>query len=187
MRYIGSFDRDDRMMEAYKLCWAIQQGLFANDKYTELELPDERRHSGMFQIPGMSMMAIYKNLQYAFILPASEKDCLKALPETKEYQKFFALLGDIDVLNALIFLHSRENPKSFTPNLLVKELAISIEKAELILAELDKYGFLQKQEIELDDETKEVNNFNCAYAFIPMLIFVSEVINNPNSWSWYAN
>ena len=194
VKYISSFDENEQMMEVYKLCWAIQQGLWktnANDKnkefwgefkYEDVELHSTVCHSAMFKPTGFTLMALYKELQYYLVMPQSEKELLGVFPEMSEYQKFFQMLGDIDVLNALIFLQRRENPKSFTPNLLVKELSMPVEKAQYILDELDKYGFLWKQEIELDDEIKTVSSFNPGEAVIPMLIFAKEVISRPNNW-----
>jgi DNA replication protein DnaD len=120
-------------------------------------------------------------------MPQPKNDAINALPPITEYQKLFQMLSDIDMLNALIFLQSRESNKPFTPNLLVKELSIPVEKAEFILEELSEYGFLWKQEIELDDEIKKVDTFLRAEAFIPMLIFAKEIITRPTNWNFHSN
>jgi len=191
VKFIASVGETNRVMEAYKLCWAIQQGLSGTNengeaKYREFpELPDTSRHSGMEHLPGMSMMAMYKDLQYYFIMPKLENGLLASLPEMAEYQKLFYTLSDIDVLNALAFLCKRERVQPFTVNLLVKELSVTAEKAEIILEALGKYHLLWEQEIELDDEVKKVNSFNPSMGLAGFLVFAKEIINRANNWYWY--
>ena len=198
VKYISSFKEDEQFMEAYKLCWAIQQGLWKGTvvdknkeawgefKYTDFEIHDHLRHSGILHSTGTTLMALYKELQYYFITPMPRSELFKSLLETTEYQKLFQMLSDIDILNALILLHSRSNTKSFTPNLLVKELSISIEKAEFILEELDKCGYIWNEEIELDDEIKRVSKFVKREAFVPMLIFAQQLIKRPKTWTLFS-
>jgi hypothetical protein len=128
-------------------------------------------------------MALYKELQYYLILPHPRSEFLKVFSDMAEYQKLFQLLSDIDILNTFVLLYNRSGTKPFTSNLLVKELSISLEKAESILKELSEHNFLHKQEIELDDEIKEVNSFKKSYAFALMLMFTKEIINPPNAWN----
>ena len=101
-----------------------------------------------------------------------------------EYQKLFQMFSDIDILNAFIFLHSRDDTKPFTPNLLAKGLSIPMEKAEFILENLNKYGYLHKQEIQLDDEIKEVNTFKRSKEFVALLIIAKGLITRPTSWNF---
>ena len=196
VKYISSFKEDEQLMEAYKLCWAFQQGFgkgiedrHQNEfEYTDFELHNSVCHSAIFNRTGMILMAIHKELQYYFNCPMPKDELLKILTQTTavaEYQKLFQTFSDIDFLNALVLLYNRNNPKAFTPNLLVKELSISIEKAESILKELEAYRYIHKEEIELDDEIKEVNKFNKRRMFIPFLIFAQEFIRCPNNWHFY--
>jgi len=178
-KYIEALSDDNKIMEAYKLCAAI-----FHDK-NSFKLWDKPCHSGLTLATGFIKMSLSKELPYGFILPKPENGWLNALSEMSEYQKLFELLSDIDMLNALVFLNSRED-KPFTPELLVKKLSIPIEKAESILDKLEERKWLYKQEIELDDEIKTVSSYRFQKIFLALLIFAKELIT-PVTFSYSSS
>jgi len=60
------------------------------------------------------------------------------------------------------------------------------DKAKEIISVLEKYNLLYKTQIEMDDETTTVYNFNPTPSFIAFLIFAREMIKKPDNFSYYS-
>jgi len=183
VKFLQSYEPNERMMAAYKLCWAMQNGTVPTAReYSKLEPNEHRCHSDVLTKECSALMAKHHGPLYYFITPQFKNDLLKMLPAAEEYGELFRLLADVDTLRALIFLHGRKNDKPFTPNLLVKELGVSAEKATGMLTELTEMHFILEQKVELDDEVIATYNFRKSERFIGLLIFASEILKLPNRY-----
>jgi transcriptional regulator with XRE-family HTH domain len=147
---------------AFDICWTIERSFFgqktANDKpIKELqdEIGDELWYSQISKKEGFTAMGINKNLPYFLIVPESANKQLGYF-EGVDYVGFFKDFSDKAVFDSLVFLYQRENDNSFTPNLLVKKLGITEQKAVEIIQILQKYSLIGTTEIEIDDTTQYV-------------------------------
>jgi len=196
VKYLCSFGEEEKLSEAYNLYWATQMGLanvrkedVGSYKYSERKRGgDSRSHSGVFRKTGFSYMSLWDKLKFALIMPTPEDGWFNVIPQMAEYQKFFEAMSDIDVLDAIGFIYTRESDKPFTTGLLVKELNLTTEKAEKVAKCLCEYRILEEREVEFDDEMKAVYSWDhdMNENVIAMLVFSNEVMNKPNSWFYYS-
>jgi len=127
---------------------------------------------------GFTRMGVANRSQYFLIVPdAPDSDA--AYFNGIDYPTFFKALSDKGVFDACVLLNKREHKKAFTPLLFVKNLEVSLEKANQIIDVLLKYKLIYSSQIEMDDETQTIYHFRPAPAFIALLIFAREIIDKP--------
>jgi len=191
-------DSEERFRTIFDLCFDIERSIFKfgdgfeadiknGIKVNNYELmlgPDGQQYSSIISNHGFSRMGIASKLQYFLFVPEI-KDKQKALFDGIDYIELFKYLSDKDIFNAFLFLYKREN-KSFTENLFVKELKISLEKSKEIINVLTKYLLLRKTQIELDDEIKDVYTFYPTPSFISLLVFAREIIDKPQRFAYWS-
>ena len=131
-------------------------------------------------------MGIANRLQYFLIVP-EPKDTEKAFFGGVDYPKFFADFSDPDVFGACVLLSKRDHKKAFTPNLLVKKMGISQEKATEVLEILAKYRLISSNPFEMDDEVQTIYTFSPSPSFIALLIFAREMIRTPRIFSYHMD
>lgn len=76
--------------------------------------------------------------------------------------------------------------KSFTPNLLVKNMNIELDKANEILRTLIKYRMVYFELVEMDDNLIEIYHFRPTPSFIALMIFAREIIATPEIFAYYC-
>ncbi len=195
-------DSDERFKAIFELCWDIERSIFnlGSDVDTEMHSeeggkikdyeaylkPDEQQYSSILSDHGFTRTGIANRLQYFLMVPEI-KDKQKAIFDNINYIELFNCLSDKEIFDSLLLLFKRDNNKSFTKNLFMKELGVSLDKAEKIIEILTKYQLIKKTQIELDDEIKDVYTFLPSPSFVSMLIFAREIIDPPHSFAFYSN
>ena len=182
---------EERFKVAFEYCWDMERALTGNDfddcnieEYANKIGKSSQHYSSMLFDEGFTRMGIASRLQYFLIVPEiSDKE--SALFGEINYAEFFGYLSDKDVFATLVFLNKRENDKSFTPKLIEKHLHITEEKAKSIINILKKYNMISSTFIEIDDVTQEFFSFSPTPSFVALLIFAREMIDKPNSFSYY--
>ena len=183
-----------KIKEALELCWVIEKSImpYADERDTDgLDVYEnntkekDQMYSSMLANEGFTRMGIANRLQY-FLLVSDPKDFNAAYFDGVNYAEFFKDFSDKDVFEACVMFNKRDYKKAFTPNLLVKNLNITKEKADEILNILVKYHFLRSTQIEMDDETQTVYNFVPTPSFPALLIFAREVIKKPDWFAYYC-
>jgi transcriptional regulator with XRE-family HTH domain len=184
---IGGAPHEQRFRQAFKYCWDIERALTGADcigKSTGLEVYEEdlpenaQEYSYILTNYGFTRMGIANRLQYFLIVPEA-KDTEVAYLNGIDYPSFFKDFSDRDFFNTCVFLSKRDHKKAFTPALLIKNLEITLEKANDILKMLSKYNLISSTQIEMDDEIQTVYNFRPNSSFIALLIFARELIDRP--------
>jgi len=173
----------DRLTKVFEYCWlmnaAIMNGHGSMEDFKPIaKVMEEKSRNHFSQMvfdTGIANMGLSKDMPYFLIMPEPERGWGAELFFKEEYVEFFTFLADSDSLRALFYLYSRKN-KPFTAKLLEKDLGISQNKVDEILANMVKYWFISAWEIELDDEIKTVNSFNAKYHFMPIMMFVEEIL-----------
>lgn len=182
-----------RFKAAFDYCWDIERTLCPGDfpegggveEYENKLDKREQLYSSFISDYGFTRMGIANRLQYFLIaLEPIEPDY--AFFGEIDYLPFLKDFSDKDVFDACVFLHKRESDKAFTENLLVKNLKVEPDKAERIISVLEKYNFLYRTDIEVDDMIRTVYNFKPSSSFAAFLIFAREIINEPNGFSCYC-
>lgn len=183
---------DERFESAFELCWVIERALFGSPPenesvkdYREELGATEQRYSSVLSDNGYTRMGIANRLQYFLIVPET-KDKEIALFNGIDYVSLFRDLSDKTLFDALVLLDKRDSKKSFTPNLLVKNLGLDFDKSLEIIRTLQKYGLIRMTQIETDDVTQEVYSFKPTPSFISMLIFAREMIDKPNNFVYFS-
>lgn len=183
--------RAERFKKAFNMCWVIERALFGNtdlEEYMNLNIivskDNGRIYSQCLCNEGITNMSLREDLRYFLIMPEPPQGFKKALELTDDLVNFLKLFSDSNVIRTLYYLNERVN-KQFTPNLLVKNLCITLEQAITILNNFTTYNLVSTTEIELDDEIKTVYNFKPNPAFVGFLAMCNELIQRPKNF--YCN
>lgn len=184
--------RAERFEAFFELCWLLERALFGvtpedgsvSDYRAKLS-PDAEQYSSVQADEGFTLMGIGNRISY-FLLVPEVADKEKALFNGIDYPALFRDLAEKDVFDALVLLNRREPGKAFTPNLLIKRLGVEFDRAMEIVSVLHKYRLIRTTEIEMDDVTQEVYSLNPTPAFSALLIFARELIDKPNSFSYFS-
>ncbi|MCL2774052.1 MAG: helix-turn-helix domain-containing protein [Oscillospiraceae bacterium] len=185
-------NQEDRLNIAFELCWTIERALYGVDKVNDGDLKkmqddigDWLHYSSVRKNTGFTLMGLSRRLPYFLIAPDAPDKNL-AFFDGIDYPAFFKDFSDKVVFDAMVFLNKRNADKAFTPNLLMKNLNIDLEKATAVIKTLIKYEIIRTTEIEMDDVMQETYNFNPTPSFIALLIFAQEIIRPPHSWNFYC-
>jgi transcriptional regulator with XRE-family HTH domain len=189
--YIASLDADKVYKAWFDLFWTTQKAIMGTMPKHSLALErmseDKDQETDHYSVindehrDGFSTLLLSENQQYGFLM-RKPKDYSKLILPVEEYQRLFAVLGDIDCLNVLFFLYKRENSR-FTEKLLIDNLNITKEKAQEIIDSLIKYKWLHAEELELDEHKMTIYSFSARHSFIPLLLFAREIIQIPTNFS----
>jgi len=190
-RKIIETEYDQLFETVFELCWNMERAMFGNvsedgsikDYQRKLGKTDQT-YSSIMSDYGYTRMGIANRLQYFLIVPEVQ-DKEAAFFNGIDYTALFKDFSDKDVFDTMIMLSKRDHLKSFSPNLLVKNLGLNFDKAFEVIKILHKYGVINTTQIEMDDFTQEVYTFVPTPSFTAMLIFAREIINKPNDFSYY--
>lgn len=178
-------EKEERFAVMFDLCWTMETALSGNNA-TKKTLEDvgagkTRFYSTVQTDQGYTMMGLSKALPYFLLVPECE-DKETALFKGIDYVSLFADLSQKDVFEALIFLYRRKTNQLFTPELLVKALSVTPERASEILDILIKYKQLSTQKLEINDTEETTYRFSPSPSFYSLLIFAREFIDKPTSF-----
>ncbi len=194
IKKIGDTPADEQMKLVFNYCWDMERALMPNRKYIDTEsiedyengIDDNAQHySSVMQNSGFTRMGIANRSQYFLIVPEPENTD-KAYLDGIDYPSFFKDLSDEFFWNTCIFLTKRGYEKSFTPNLLVKNMNIELDKANEILRTLIKYRMVYFELVEMDDNLIEIYHFRPTPSFIALMIFAREIIATPEIFAYYC-
>ncbi len=196
IKRIQETPRQEKFRRVFNFCWDMERAMMPDGHFIDIGSIEDyekeignlgaNHYSAMLQNEGFTHMSIGSRLQYFLIVP-EPKDTDTALFHGIDYPSLFRALSDKAVFDACVLLHSRDHKKAFTPDLLVQKLGIDREKATEILALLTKYHMLHTSQIEINDELRTVYNFNPTPAFFALLIFAREIIDRPNTFSYFCS
>lgn len=192
-RAIAALPQGQRMERSFAHCWTMERALAGVDTLEEGESLDRIRskfdkrpvYTRMILSDGMTLMRLNEDLSYFTLMPRPDGGWKKALTEGVDYLSLFALLSDNVAFEVLIFLYGRPN-KPFTLALLKKTINMTEEKALEIMDDFQRYQLITVSEIELDDEVRKVYKFDPNPAFIPLLTYAKEMIQKPNTFTYYT-
>ena len=192
MEKIDQAPVEKRIRLAFDYCWDMERALMTKLKITERDQIEDfekridenaQHYSSFLSDHGFTRMGIANRLQY-FLLVPEPKDTEQAFFNGVDYPKFFEDFSDPDVFGACVLLSKKDHKKAFTPNLLVKKLGISPEKAKEVLEVLAKYSLISSTQLETDDEIQTIYMFTPSPSFIALLIFAREMIRTPRIYSY---
>jgi transcriptional regulator with XRE-family HTH domain len=183
-------DTSTRISKAYELSWAMQMGICGNTKVKQHSMENvigdniDAAYSLMLSEGGVSVAKLGKPVPYFMLLPEPPEGWRKFLYFEQEYIELFSLLAQEDTLRTLFLLYSR-GKSPFTLRLLEKELKIPRERGTEILRRMNHHGWVNCDEVELDDEIHTIYKLNNHFSFIPFLIFAGEMARHPNAFYYY--
>ena len=186
---------EERLGLVFNYCWDMERALMVDLQSSERDPienfekkieQDAQHYSSFLSDHGFTRMGIANRLQYFLIVP-EPKDTEKAFFGGVDYPKFFEDFSDPHVFGACVLLSKRDHKKAFTPNLLVKKMGISQEKATEVLEILAKYRLISSNPFEMDDEVQTIYTFSPSPSFIALLIFAREMIRTPRIFSYHMD
>ncbi len=183
---------EERFKLVFNYCWDMERALFGKipkdgciEDYEKELGEQEQTYSSIMTDYGFTRMGIANRLQY-FLLVPEIRDTETALFHGVDYLSFFKDFSDENVFNACVMLNQRESHHAFTHNLFVKNMGMEPDQALQVIEILKKYNLLNQTQIEMDDELQTVYKFNPTPSFVAFLIFAREIIQTPNSFSYYS-
>ena len=186
MKKINETPREQQMRQVFEYCWDMERAFMDDSLSASPTIADYEQkleanaqyYSSIEHNNGFTRMGVANRSLYFLIVPdAPDSDA--AYFNGIDYPTFFKALSDKGVFDACVLLNKREHKKAFTPLLFVKNLEVSLEKANQIIDVLLKYKLIYSSHIEMDDETQTIYHFRPAPAFIALLIFAREIIDKP--------
>ena len=183
----------ERFRDAFDVCWTLERSLFGEHLHSESiavyekDLDENAQHySSIVTDQGFTRMGIANRLQY-FLLVPEIKNTELAFFGGVDYPNFFKDFSEKDVFDTCVMLNRRDAKKGFTPQLLIKRVGVDHERAEQILAILERYHLISRTQVEIDDELRTVYHFRPTVSFVALLIFAREMIRPPRCFSYQKN
>ena len=186
---ITNTPEEERFQLGFDLCWVMERAFFGetSGEHPLEEVHQETRNTAAYSTiqtdAGYTHMGIGGLTNFFFLMPEQEGLTQKLL-EGVDYCSLFRDLGQDDLFNAFILCYKRAPRKSFTEQLLVRELGVTEERALEILSIMKKYGHIWTDTIELDDRDMLVYRFMPQPHFMGFLVFAYDMIRRPNRF-WY--
>lgn len=180
------FDGAPQMQRALELIFTMHRASFG-EKYFAKEdtLACFRNcHSQYIGEKGVSLMQLNEKADYAFIAPKPEGGWGTALLNREEQTRLFALLGQPDAFEALIFLHA-QGDGPFTLGYFSEKTGAQRERAGELLDIWEGYGLVRSEQAAIDDRIETRYTAHKNPALIPLLAFSLELIRRPNVFNFY--
>lgn len=132
--------RMDRLLEVQWM--AMGNGNFPNGYYPlpKISREEEVAGSGYIGEEGTAFMRLSDDLRYGFIMERPEDGYESYLADTKELAELFALLGDEEAINVLLFMLTLNGNELVCAETVAKYLNITTEKAEYVLEKASMFG-----------------------------------------------
>ncbi len=194
MRKIYETPEDERIKAILNFCFDMERAATGSleaasiEEYEKTLGENEECYSSLMLNNGFTCMGIDNRSQYFLVVPDA-KSSDAAYFHDINYIEFFKDFSDKSLFDACVFFHRREAgvaSKAFTPSLLVKNLGVTQEKAIEVIEKLEKYSMIGSTQIELDDEMQTVYTFHSTPLFVALLIFMREIIDRAQSFSYYC-
>ena len=142
----------------------------------------KNKHSKIYTDKLFAFMDRSEDTPFFAYMPEADGRAQKMLENT-DYCSFFAALGDPDFFKAVIFLFSHKNTR-FTKGRFIAKLGLSEERAEEVLAMLQKHNFVVVRELELDESVIDTYAGNWIPYFVLMLQSAYYFQNLPSAFFW---
>ncbi|MFA7507721.1 MAG: helix-turn-helix transcriptional regulator [Bacilli bacterium] len=189
--YINSLsDVKERFTEIFALCYHMEISVYDKMDLTQYNVKEIMEghylNSQLLSKEGMILTQLKKDKPFFAIFPKLDNEDYNGFLKNKnKFLEFIQELSKEDFFNALLLINSRIN-NSFTVNLFVKELAISMERAQEIIKTLIKFKLLNVTKLELDDKTIETYTLLDNPAILGFLAFLDMLVEKPNAF-YYSN
>ncbi|MDY0339519.1 MAG: helix-turn-helix transcriptional regulator [Bacilli bacterium] len=189
--YINSLsDVKERFIEIFALCYHMEISVYDKMDLTQYNVKEIMEghylNSQLLSKEGMILTQLKKDKPFFAIFPKLDNEDYNGFLKNKnKFLEFIQELSKEDFFNALLLINSRIN-NSFTVNLFVKELAISMERAQEIIKTLIKFKLLNVTKLELDDKTIETYTLFDNPAILGFLAFLDMLVEKPNAF-YYSN
>lgn len=190
-KYLDSLsDVKERFSRAFSLCYYMEvslNGLVDITQYDAFKIMgEEYLNSQVLSKQGIALTQLKKDKPFFALFPKLENENFNAFLSTKDLMlPFLKELSCDDFFNALILIYSRVN-NSFTENLFVKELSLSLERSKEIIDSMIKFKLINVSKLELDDKTINTYTLRENPAVLGFFAFLDVIVERPNAF-YYSN
>lgn len=189
--YIGSLkDVKERFREIFALCYHMEISIYDKVDLTQYNVKEIMEghylNSQVLSNEGIVLTQLKKDKPFFALFPKLDNEDYNGFLNNKvKLIEFIKELSNEDFFNALILINSRIN-NSFTENLFVKELAITLERTQEIIKTLIKYKLINVNKLELDDKAIDTYTLRDNPAILGFFAFLDMLVDKPNSF-YYSN
>jgi len=168
---------------AYSVGWpGEKRDTEQNEAAVEEAMNHPNKHSEIYSDKLLAFMDRSDDMPFFLFMPEADGRAKKLLENT-DYCSLFAALGDPDFFRAAVYLFSHKNTR-FTKGRFIAKLGLTEERADEILAMLQKHNFIVVRELELDESVIETYAGNWIPYFVMMLQCAYYLQNLPQSFFW---
>lgn len=191
--YISSITSErDRFYKMYELSYIMSIATSRNvdvKEYNYMEIMSKKENYVSLSNlnSGFSYISLKENLPFSFIFVNPPTGNFDDVLISKEKQiAFLKELSQRDFFDVFIYINSRKN-KSFTSELLIKELKIAEHRADEIIHTLCKYNILEVIELELNDDIINTYTLRNNPMIIALFAILDNIVTNPSLYYYYIN
>lgn len=191
--YISSLPtEEDKFYKMYELSYLISIAAFGHfnikDYAYKKIFESEKNYCSLCNVEsGFTFTSLNKEKSFYLLFPKPLNNKYDEVISSKDKQlQFLKELANEDFYDVLVYINSRVN-KSFTAQLIKKELGINENRANEIINTLSKYGILGVNELELNEEIIKTYKLNDSPMVVAMFAVLDVVVNRPNCFYHYVN
>ena len=185
-RELSALPRTERGRRMLEVHWALQRGCMSRVR-PEDGLDAYSQCFSQIEFENMlTMIQLDPEINFSFLLLEPECGYTKKLVQAEAQVKLFALLGQRDAFDLLVFLYTRDRKSPFTANYAEKQTGIPAARAEELLRVFEDYKLVDPQTLQLDEQSLTVYVANPNIALLPMLAASLQMIDRPTGFSFQS-
>lgn len=187
-RELTSIPRQERGHRMLEINWTMQRA--AMDSRVRPEDSLDAYSDCFSQIEFENMLTLIRlnpEINYSFLLLEPECGYANKLVQAEEQVKFFALLGQRDAFDLLVFLYTCDRKNPFTAKFVEKQTGIPTARVEELLHTFENYKLVNCQALQLDEKSIPVYVANANIALLPLLAASLQMIDRPTGFSFQSS
>jgi transcriptional regulator with XRE-family HTH domain len=191
--YISSLPtEEDRFYKMHEIVYLMSIAAFSHFNIKEYVykkiLESEKNYYSLCNVEsGFAFTSLNKENPFYLLFPKPLNNKYDGVISSKDKQlEFLKELANEDFYDVLVYINSRVN-KSFTAQLIKRELGIDDDRANEIINALSRYDILGVAELELNEEIIKTYKLNDSPMIVAMFAVLDVVVNRPNCFYHYVN
>ena len=184
-RELDALPRTERGRRMLEIHWALQRGCMTRVR-PEDDLNAYSRCFSQTEFENMvSMLHLNPDLNYSFLMLEPPCGFDQKLLDAEKQVKLFALLGQRDAFDLLVFLYSRDS-SPFTAKFAEKQTGVPVARVEELMRIFEGYKLVHPQSLQLDEERVAVYTADPNIALLPLLAASLWMIDRPEGFAFQS-
>ncbi|MDE7238540.1 MAG: helix-turn-helix transcriptional regulator [Lachnospiraceae bacterium] len=196
LQYLLSFPEENRIHQAFDLCWVMCEMVFGPTYHQPLEKyhidASDERYAQTILETGFLQARLNHTQQYFFLMPEPENGYDELLSYSERYVQFFSILASPDTLSALYFLLESNAPSApvdlfFTKQTLAHVLSIDDAHAQQIIDQLLSVSLIAKASLDTGSKQEPIYTYIPNCTFVAFLTITHTLLSPPNYYCLQLN